>query len=139
MDFEKLKEFRSTRSPFTCRLGIVVEDIQQGYAKATMRVTEDDTNSYGTVHGGCCYTLADIAAGAACASYGIKSMTASANYSYLGTGCKGDILTAVSKERKQGKHLGVYDVTVKNQEGALLGIGTFTYYMLDKPLNLEHS
>ena len=138
MDLEKLKEIRSTKSPFARRLGIVVEEIRPGYARATMVVTGEETNSYGTVHGGCCYTLADVATGAACGSYGIKSMTASASYNYLGKGHEGDTLTAVAEERKQGKHLGVYDVSIKNQEGKLLGTGTFTYYMLDQPIFPEN-
>lgn len=35
-----------------------------------------------------------------------------------------------------GRTIGVYDVRITNQDGTLLGTGTFTFYRLDQKLTV---
>lgn len=137
MDFEKLKYYRNTCNPYAQKLGIVIEELNTGYARATMRVMDDEVNPFGRAHGGCCFSLADITSGAACFTYGVQSATANASYNYLGAGKGGEILTAEAVTIKRGGHLCFFDVRVTNEEGKLIGTGCFTYYMFDKPLIID--
>lgn len=136
MDFEKLKEFRNTHNPFCHRLGIWVDEIKLGYARITKLVTEEDLNPAGLAHGGLYFSMADTAVGAASASHGYYAVTVNANYNYLRSGKPGDTLIAEASETKMGRTFGVYDVRVTNQDGMLLGTGTFTYYLLDRKIEL---
>lgn len=136
MDFEKLKEFRNTHNPFCQRLGIWVEEIAAGYARISKHVTEEDLNPAGLAHGGLYFTMADTASGAASASHGYYGVTVNANYNYLRSAKPGDTLTAEATEVKSGRTICVYDVRVTNQDGTLLGTGTFIYYLLDRKIEL---
>ncbi len=136
MDFEKLKEFRNTNNPYCQAQGIRVEEIREGYARVTKTVSQEDLNPAGLAHGGCLFALADTASGAASAAHGVYAVTVNASYQYLRSGNAGDTLTAEAREIKSGKTLCVYDVQIRSQSGSLLGTGTFTYYLLDRPLPL---
>ena len=136
MDFQKLVAFRNTHNPYPEKTGIIVEEIRLGYARVTKTVFPDDINPAGVAHGGVYFALADTAAGAASASHGYFAVTVNANYNYFRSVKPGDRLTAESTERKTGKSLCVYDVQVTDQAGNLVGTGTFTYYMLDRKIEL---
>ena len=136
MDFEKLKQYRNESNAFARKLGIVVEEIRPGYARAVKTVQTDETNPAQTTHGGIYFTLADITSGAASASHGRVSATVSAEYHYLRSCHAGDTLTAEAREIKGGRTLCVYDVQIRDQHDTLVGTGTYTYFLKDTPLPL---
>ena len=70
MDYKKLRDTRNSSNPFAQRLGIFVEEIGPGYARAVKDITAEDANPVGVAHGGCYFSLADTACGAAMASHG---------------------------------------------------------------------
>ena len=67
----KIKESRNTTNPFCKRLGIWVEELQEGYARVTKTVGPEDLNPVGVPHGGVYFSMADTASGSAMASHGI--------------------------------------------------------------------
>lgn len=136
MDFQKMLEFRNTCNPFAQRLGIVVEALSLGTCRAVMTIGAEDLNPAAVAHGGAVFTLADVVTGAAMSTHGFYASTVSANYNYLRSALPGDILTAEAQEVKDGKTLCLFDVRIKNQDGQLLGCGTFTYYKTDRPIVL---
>ena len=136
MDYEKITLFRNKRSAFAQRMGIVVEDIQEGYARAVKTITEEDTNPLGRAHGAVLFAVADTACGSAAASYGKKSVTLNATYHFLRGGAVGDHIIAEAREVKHGSTISVYDAQLKDQEGRLVGSATMTFYTLDEPLDL---
>lgn len=136
MDYQKIVAFRNLRSPFVQRMGIEVEDIQEGYARAVKTIREEDTNPLGVAHGAVLFAVADTACGSAAASYGRKSVTLNAAYQFLRSGAVGDRITAEAREVKHGSTISVYDAVVKDQEGRLVGSATMTFYTLDQPLDL---
>lgn len=137
MDYEKLRAYRNENNAFARKLGIVVEEIGPGYARAVKTVESDETNPAQTVHGGVYFTLADVVSGAASSSHGFASATVSADYHYLRSCQAGDTLTAEAREIKGGRTLCVYEVRITNQQGTLVGSGTYTYFLLDTPLPLD--
>ena len=48
----------------------------------------------------------------------------------------GDVLTAEAQESKHGRTLSVFDVRITNQDGTLLGTGIFTFYKLDRKIEV---
>ncbi|WP_455034633.1 PaaI family thioesterase, partial [Lachnoanaerobaculum gingivalis] len=75
MDFEKLRLYRNIKNNFANLLDIKLSEISEGYAKAEMDVKTELLNPIGSLHGGCLYTIADIAGGAAASSYGVHVTT----------------------------------------------------------------
>ena len=136
MDFEQLRQYRNDSNAFARKLGILVEEIGPGYARASKTVQEDETNPAGTTHGGVYFTLGDVTSGAASASHGFVSATVSADYHYLRSCRAGDTLTVQASEIKSGRTLCVYEVRITDQTDTLLGSGTYTYFLTDKPLPL---
>lgn len=134
MEYEEIRDTRNTRNPYSQRLGIWVEEIAQGYARVVKTVEADDLNPVGVPHGGVYFSLADTAAGSAMASHGYLAVTVNATYNFLRGGKEGDVLTGEAREIKGGRSLSTFDVRISNQEGVLLGTGTFTFYRLDQKI-----
>lgn len=136
MDYEKIRDFRNRRSAFAQRIGIEVEELREGYARAVKTITEEDTNPLGRAHGAVLFAVADTACGSAACSYGRKAVTLNATYHFLRGGAVGDRVTAEAREVKHGATISVYDAVVADQNGRLVGSATMSFYTLDEPLDL---
>jgi acyl-CoA thioesterase len=136
MDFRKMADYRNRNNPYAAKLGIFVEEIGPGYARVTKTVREDDLNPVGVAHGGCYFSMADTASGSAMASQGYAAVTVSANYNFLRSAKIGDTITAESRAVKTGRTISVFNVQLSDQDGVLLGTGTFTFYKLERKLEI---
>jgi acyl-CoA thioesterase len=103
---------RATRS-----LGIVIEDVALGRATARMRVSADMVNGHAIAHGGYIFLLADTAFAFACNTYG-ATVAGAAEIVFVRPASEGDELIAEARERVRFGRSGVYDVTVRDIEGA---------------------
>ena len=137
MDYEKIRAYRNTHSPYALRLGLWLEELRAGYSKVTKTVGPDDLNPLGAPHGGVYFSMADHACGSAMACTGYMAVTVDANYHFLRSAKVGDVLAAEAREIKAGRTLYTMEARVMTQEGVLLGTGTFTFYRLDKPIPEE--
>ena len=135
MDYQKMAEYRNSHNPYVQRQGVVVEELGQGYAKVTKTVTTEDTNPLGVPHGGVYFTMADTACGSAMASYGYMAVTMDASYHFFRRAIVGDRLTAEATDIKHGNTVCVFEVRITDQNGALLGTGTFTFYQLEQKIH----
>lgn len=136
MDLKKILDSRNANNPYAALLGIRVEEIGPGAARAVMTLEPRHLNPVGVPHGGVYFSLADTACGSAMASHGYYAVTISTSYEFLRSGRPGDTLTAAATEIKGGKTICVFDVRITNQEGTLLGSGTFTFYKLDREIEV---
>lgn len=125
-DLETIRVTRNDSNAFAKMLGITIIDLKLGEATVMMNVSDQYTNPVGSVHGGCLYTLADVAAGAAAASHGLRVTTLNSSFSYLRAGLNTRQLKAVAREVKFGKRAMVYRVSVTDQDGTELCDSTFT-------------
>lgn len=130
MDHEKLRIARNKSNVFAAHLGITVERLSEGRAEAAMEVRPEHMNPLGIVHGGCMYTMADVACSFAVASYGYNAVTSCSVYHYLAAAKNVKCLRAAAKVIKYGKNLAVTEVEVFSDGGGVLGKGTFTHYIL---------
>lgn len=135
MDFQTILEYRNSHNPFCQKLGIRIEEIRAGYARVVKQVTAEDQNPLGYAHGGLYFTMADTACGSAVATHGRAAVTMNASYQFLRSAKAGSRIIAEATEIKAGAVIAVYDVRLTDQDGTLLGTGTFTFFMKDTPVS----
>ena len=97
--------------------GIVIEEAREGYARIRMPVTAAMLNGHGTAHGGMLFALADTAFAYACNSRNLRSVAAQASIVYLEPARAGDMLIAEAEERALVGRSGVYQVSVRSEDG----------------------
>lgn len=136
LNLEEVVAYRNKHNLFARKLGIVVESISPGSARVVKTIEEDDLNPLGRAHGGVYFTVADSAAGSAMVSKGYAAVTVNATYNFFRSAVVGDVVTAEAVETKSGQTICVYDVRVTDQNGVLLGTGTFTFYRLEEKIEL---
>ena len=102
--------------------GIELVEIAPGYARMTMTVRKDMVNGHDICHGGMTFTLADTAFAYACNAGNEVTVAAACNIVFPAPARLGDVLTAECREVHKRGRAGVYDTTVTNQEGAVIGI-----------------
>ena len=136
MDFVKLKQYRNSKSPFARKLGIEVEAIGPGYARAVKRIREDDLSPVDTVHGGIPFALAETCSSAVASSHGYHFVTVSADFHYLRACRVGDTLTAEAREIERGQLFYLCEVRMLDQRGQMVGSGSFTYFLTEQRIEL---
>jgi len=103
-------------------LGIQIDRVSPGTAKASMRVKEEYANGHGYCQGGIITTFADTAFAHACNSYNDLTVAQGLSIEFVRSVKIGELLTASAKERYRGKKTGVYDVDVRNATGKLVAV-----------------
>jgi len=101
-------------------LGITISDVGPGTATATMVVRPDMVNGHGICHGGYVFTLADTAFAFACNTYGERTVAAGADIAFLEPVPAGETLTAAAVERWRRGRSGIYDVTIRSDDGTIV-------------------
>jgi acyl-CoA thioesterase len=101
-------------------LGIKVISVAPGQAVLGMVVTAAMVNWHNTCHGGFIYLLADTAFGYACNTRNQRMVAQYCSISYLNPARSGEKLTAHAVERQRQGRSGIYDVTVKLDDGTVI-------------------
>jgi acyl-CoA thioesterase len=101
-------------------LGIEISDVAAGRARATMTVAGTMVNGHGIAHGGYVFLLADTAFAFACNTYEIPTVAAAADVVFLAPARSGDRLVADAAERVRYGRSGIYDVTVRRDDGEII-------------------
>jgi acyl-CoA thioesterase len=97
--------------------GIEIEEAREGYARLRMVVRADMTNGHGTAHGGMIFALADSAFAYACNGRNLRTVAAQASIVFLEAARQGDVLIAEAEERSLVGRSGVYQVSVRAEDG----------------------
>ncbi len=97
-------------------LGIKVLEAKDGDAKVSMKVEKKHTNALGFTHGGAIFSLADYAFAQACNFGDNVAVAVQVSINFLKPSVEGDLLIAEAVRISDGKTMGLYNVTVKNQE-----------------------
>src|SRR5690348_6972014 len=101
-------------------LGIAISDVTAGTAIASMTVRGDMVNGHGICHGGYIFTLADTAFAFACNTYDDVTVAAGADISFLEPVHQDALLTATAVELTRRGRSGLYDVTVRTDDGTVV-------------------
>ncbi|UVW28286.1 hydroxyphenylacetyl-CoA thioesterase PaaI [Massilia sp. H6] len=110
------------RDQATQALGMTLDEIRPGYARMSMPVQASMLNGHATCHGGYIFMLADSAFAFACNSHNFNAVGAGCSIDYLAPGREGDVLVAEGIEQALQGKTGVYDVTVRNQDGRTVAL-----------------
>jgi len=123
----------SNNDAFGQQVGIELLDVAKGQAKAKLEITDRHFNSFGTVHGGAIFALADVVFAVAANSHGPVAVAINVSISYV-KAVTGGTLYAEAEELSLNPKLGTYCVRVTNDAGDL--IATFhgmVYRKSEKP------
>jgi len=101
-------------------LGIELEEVTAGYARARMRVTGSMINGHDVCHGGYVFLVADTAFASACNTYDAVTLAAGCDIVFVAPAHLGDELVAEARERTRFGRNGVYDVTVRRPDGSVV-------------------
>ena len=122
---ETVRLFENDR--FATENGAVIEEVDDHYARCTLRVEERHRNAMGAVMGGVYFTLADFAFAVAANWQEIGTVSLTSDIAYLGT-AQGDRLTAEAVCVKNGRTTSYYRIEVKDEFGKLAAIVNTTGY-----------
>ena len=115
-------------------LEMALVSVAPGRATLRMRVRGDMINGHDTCHGGLMFTLADTAFAYACNTRNEMTVASGLAVEFVAPGRPGDVLVAEAKELSQAGRTGVYDVTIRNQQGQLIALFRGkSYSMKGKP------
>lgn len=117
---------------FSKWLGIEVIEIGEGISTLRMTVRKEMLNGFEVLHGGITYSLADSALAFASNAYGRKSMSIETSISHTLSCKEGDVLTTKTVERSLSNKIGVYDISVYNQDEKVVALFKGTVYRSDK-------
>lgn len=101
-------------------LGIDIRDVGPGRATAVLRIGPALLNGHGTGHGGYLFLLADTAFAFACNSYGEPAVARACEIEFLRPAAAGDELHAIATERVRSGRSGIYDVTIRRDDGTVV-------------------
>src|SRR3712207_4293241 len=92
---------RLAADPLADLLGIVLEEVRPGYARAAMTVGPRLLNAVGTAHGGATMALLDVVHAAVSNSHGVVAVAQDVHTEFLAAGRPGDRLVAEGVERSE--------------------------------------
>ena len=129
---EKIVDTMYQNDAFSQWLGIEVIDIKDGYCKINMTVRKEMLNGFQIAHGGIAYSLADSALAFASNSHGRKSLSVETSISHTVSVKEGDSLIAVSNEISLSPKIGIYLISIKNQNEQEVALFKGTVYRTSK-------
>ena len=97
--------------------GIEIEEASEGYARIRMSLRADMLNGHRIAHGGMVFALADTAFAYACNSRNLRTVAAQASIVFLDSAREGELLTAEAREEALAGRSGVYNATVRGEDG----------------------
>ncbi|PLY07152.1 MAG: phenylacetic acid degradation protein PaaD [Arcobacter sp.] len=112
----KVAEKMMANTKFEHTLGMKLLEVEEGYAKMEMEVTQKMLNGHGTCQGGAIFSFADAAFAIACNSRNIATVAASCDISFVKPAFLGDTLYASATEKYLKGRNGIYDILVVNQK-----------------------
>src|SRR5215218_4873127 len=119
--------------PLAAHLGIELEEVRPGYARASMTVAPQLLNSVGTAHGGATMALLDVVHSAVSNSHGTVAVAQDVHTEFLEAGRPGDRLEAEGTELHRSTRTAVYRIDARAQDGRLVATALARVFRTDRP------
>ncbi len=119
--------------PLAVHLGIELQEIRPGYARATMTVGPQHLNAVGTAHGGATMALLDVVHAAVSNSHGTVAVAQDVHTEFLSPGREGDRLTAEGTEVHRSNRTAVYRIEARADDGRLVAAALARVFRTDRP------
>ncbi|MBR1568904.1 MAG: PaaI family thioesterase [Lachnospiraceae bacterium] len=130
-DLEEARNYFKDDRFATEASGIIIEAVDDGYAKCSMKIEDRHRNAVNQVMGGAIYTLADFVFAVATNTKEQWTVTTVSQISYIGT-VKGDTLYAESRCIKDGRRTCFYEIEIKDDLGNLVAVVSTSGSHLEK-------
>lgn len=117
---------------FSQWMGIEILATGLGNCKLKCTVREEMLNGFGILHGGISYSLSDSALAFASNSYGKQCVSIETSIAHTLSAFPGDELIIEAEEQLRGKTIGIYIITIQNQEGKLISRFKGTVHISDR-------
>ena len=117
---------------FSQWLGIERVEVKPGYCVLRMTVRKEMLNGFAIAHCGITYSLADSALAFASNGHGRKSVSVETSISHTVALKEGDEITAVAEEISLTEKIGIYHITITNQQGNKVAFFKGTVYRTSK-------
>ena len=117
---------------FSQWLGIKIVEVSEGNCQLQMLVRSEMLNGFQIAHGGIAYSLADSALAFASNSHGRKSLSVETSISHTVSVKEGNVLTAATEELSLSDKIGVYLITITNQDNQKVAYFKGTVYRTSK-------
>src|SRR5919199_3058545 len=117
--------------PLAAHLGIELEEVRPGYARATMTVGPQLLNTVGTGHGGATMALLDVVHGAVSNSHGTVAVAQDVHTEFLTPGRTGERLVAEGTEVHRSRRTAVYRIEARAQDGRLVATALARVFRTD--------
>jgi acyl-CoA thioesterase len=111
-----------------------IKRIEDGAGKSVLRmmVRKEMLNGFYILHGGIAYSLADSALAFASNSHGRKAVSVETSISHTHACKEGDVLTTHTEEMSLSNKIGVYQITITNQDDKTVALFKGTVYRTSK-------
>jgi len=129
---KKVVDRMFNNDPFSQWLGI--ERLEDGAGRSVLKMTirKDMLNGFDIAHGGITYSLADSALAFASNGHGRMAVSVETSISHTESLKEGDVITAVAEEKSLSNKIGVYHITITNQENKTVALFKGTVYRTSK-------
>ena len=117
---------------FSQWLGIKIVEVSEGNCQLQMPVRSEMLNGFQIAHGGIAYSLADSALAFVSNSHGRKSLSVETSISHTVSVKEGNVLTAATEELSLSDKIGVYLITITNQDNKEVAYFKGTVYRTSK-------
>ncbi|MPQ97998.1 hotdog fold thioesterase [Modestobacter sp. I12A-02628] len=119
--------------PLAAHLGIELEQVRPGYARAAMTVRPTLLNAAGAAHGGATMALLDVVHAAVSNSHGTLAVAQDVHTEFLAAGRPGDRLVAEGVEVHRSSRTAVYRIDARAQDGRLVATALARVFRLGTP------
>ena len=117
---------------FSQWLGIEKIEVKSGRSVLRMKIRKEMLNGFAIAHGGISYSLADSALAFASNSHGRMAVSIETSISHTEPLKEGDVITAVAEEISISNKIGIYHITITNQENKKVALFKGTVYRTEK-------
>jgi acyl-CoA thioesterase len=124
---------RLAADPLAIHLGIELEQVRPGYARAAMTVAPGLLNSFGMAHGGATMALLDVVHAAVSNSHGTLAIAQDVHTEFLAAGRPGDRLVAEGVEIHRSNRTAVYRIEATAQDGRRVATALARVFRTGRP------
>ncbi len=129
---EKIVNLMFTNDAFSQWLGIERLRVAPGICDLRMTVRSEMLNGFAIAHGGISYSLADTALAFASNAHGLKCYSVETSISHVKMVVQEDVLTTVVEEKSLSNRIGLYHITVFNQNNEAVAFFKGTVHRSEK-------
>jgi len=128
---------RLAADPLAVHLGITLEQIRPGYARASMTVAPQLLNTVGTAHGGATMALLDVVHAAVSNSHGTVAIAQDVHTEFLAAGRPGERLVCEGVEVHRSSRTAVYRIDARGADGRPVATALARVFRTGRPWSEE--